>query len=43
VLKADDGDGVHACVGPTSSTRAGGGALSSDPVSCISLLNTKLL
>jgi hypothetical protein len=26
---------IHACVGPTLSTRADGGALSSDPVSCI--------
>jgi hypothetical protein len=31
------GGGVHACVGPTLSSRADGGALSSDPVSCISL------
>jgi hypothetical protein len=35
---ADDGGGVHACVGPTSSSRADGSAPSSNPVSCISLL-----
>jgi hypothetical protein len=28
---------VHACVGPTSSTRAGGDAPLSDSMSCISL------
>jgi hypothetical protein len=34
---------IHACVGPTSSTRADGGAPSSDPVSCISYFFKKLL
>jgi hypothetical protein len=37
VARADDGGGVHACVGPTSSSRADDSAPSSDPMSCISL------
>jgi hypothetical protein len=41
VVRADDGGGMHAymhaCVGPTSSSRADSGAPSSDPMSCISL------
>jgi hypothetical protein len=36
VAGANDGT-VHACVDPTSSSRANGGASPSDPVSCISL------
>jgi hypothetical protein len=37
VTGADDEDDVHACVGPTSSSHADGGAPSSDPMSYISL------
>jgi hypothetical protein len=37
VAGADDGSGMHTCVGPTLSSRAEGSALSSDPISCISL------
>jgi hypothetical protein len=37
VAGADDGGGMRACVGPTSSSRADGGAPSSDPMSYISL------
>jgi hypothetical protein len=37
VAGANDGGGVHACVGPTSSSHADGSAPSSDPMSCISL------
>jgi hypothetical protein len=37
VAGADDGGDVRACVGPTSSSRADGGAPSSDPMSYISL------
>jgi hypothetical protein len=37
VARANDGGVVHPCVGLTSSRRADGGALSSDPMSCISL------
>jgi hypothetical protein len=41
---ADDGGGVHACVGSTLSTRAGDGAPPSlDPVSCISLFQTTIV
>jgi hypothetical protein len=36
VVRADDGGSVRVCVGPTSSIRMDGGALSSDPMSCIS-------
>jgi hypothetical protein len=32
---------MHACVGPTSSSRADSGAPSSDPMSCISLFFKK--
>jgi hypothetical protein len=42
VARADDRGGVHACVGPTSSSRADSGAPSSDLMSCISLFK-KLL
>jgi hypothetical protein len=42
VAEADDGGGVHVCVGPTSSSRADDGAPSSDLISCISLFK-KLL
>jgi hypothetical protein len=42
---ADGGGGVHACVGPMSSSRAGYGAPSSDPVRCnyISLFKEKII
>jgi hypothetical protein len=33
VAEADDGGGVHACVDPTSSSRADSDAPSSDPMS----------
>jgi hypothetical protein len=42
VARADDGGGVHACVGPTSSSHADGNTLSSDLMNCISLFK-KLL
>jgi hypothetical protein len=38
VVGANDGGGVHACVGPMSRSRADDGAPSSDLVSCIYLL-----
>jgi hypothetical protein len=37
VARANDEDGVHTCVVPTSCRRADGGAPSSDPMSYISL------
>jgi hypothetical protein len=37
VARGDDVDSVHACVGPTSSSRADGGAPSSNPMSHIFL------
>jgi hypothetical protein len=37
VAGADDGGDIHACVGPTSSNCAGGGAPSSNPLNCIFL------
>jgi hypothetical protein len=37
VVGADVGGSVHACVGPTSSSRVDGDAPSSDLMSCISL------
>jgi hypothetical protein len=42
VAGADDGGGIHACVRPTSSSRADGGAPSSDSINCIFYLK-KLL
>jgi hypothetical protein len=42
VTRVDDGGNVHACMGPTLSSRADGGALSSDPVNYIFYLK-KLL
>jgi hypothetical protein len=42
VVRAVDGGGVHACVGPTSSSHVDGGAPSSDPMSYIFLFK-KLL
>jgi hypothetical protein len=36
VSGANDGGGMHTCVGPTSSSRADDDAPSSDPMSCIS-------
>jgi hypothetical protein len=38
VAGADDGGGIHACVRPTSSSRADGGAPSSDSINCIFIL-----
>jgi hypothetical protein len=37
VTRANDGGGMHTCVGPTSSSRTDGGAPLSDLVTCISL------
>jgi hypothetical protein len=42
VAGVDDGGGMHACVGPTSSNRVDGGAISSDLVSYISLFKNIL-
>jgi hypothetical protein len=42
VAGADDGDSVHACVGPMSSSRVDGSAPLSDPINYISLFK-KLL
>jgi hypothetical protein len=41
VARANDGGGVHTCVGPTSSSHMDDGSL--DPMSCISLFLKKLL
>jgi hypothetical protein len=43
VTGANDGGGVHACVGPISSSRADGGAPSSDPVNYISLFKKAIV
>jgi hypothetical protein len=43
VVEADDGGGMHASVGPMLSTRAGGGAPSSNLVSCISLFKKTII
>jgi hypothetical protein len=43
VARADDVDGVHACVGLTSSSRADGGAPSSNPMSHIFLLKKTIV
>jgi hypothetical protein len=43
VTGADDGGGVDASVGPTSSNRVDVGAPSSDPMSCIYLFKKKSL
>jgi hypothetical protein len=43
VTGADDGGGAHACVSPTSSSRADDSALSSDPVSYISLFKKTII
>jgi hypothetical protein len=42
VAGADDGGGVHTCVGPTLSSRADDGAPLLDRVSCIPLFKKKL-
>jgi hypothetical protein len=43
VARADDRGGVHACVGPTSSSRADSGPPSSDLMSCISLFKKTII
>jgi hypothetical protein len=43
VDRVNDGGGVHACVGPTSSSHTDGGAPSSDPVNCISLFKNTIV
>jgi hypothetical protein len=43
VTGADDGGGLHACVGPTSSSCADGDVSSSDPMSCISLFKNTIV
>jgi hypothetical protein len=43
VARADDVDSVHACVGPTSSSRADGGAPSSNPMSHIFLFKKTII
>jgi hypothetical protein len=39
VATADDGGGMHACVGPTLNSHVDNSAPSSDLMSCISLFN----
>jgi hypothetical protein len=43
VAGADDGSNVHACVGPTLSSRADDDAPSLDPMSCISLFKKTIV
>jgi hypothetical protein len=43
VAGVNDGGGVHACVGSTSSSRADSGASSLDPVNCISLFKKTII
>jgi hypothetical protein len=43
VAGADDGGDIHACVGPTSSNCAGGGAPSSNPLNCIFYLKKTII
>jgi hypothetical protein len=43
VAGVDDGDGVHACVDPTSSSRSDGGAPLSDLMNCISLFKKSIV
>jgi hypothetical protein len=43
VAGTDDGDSKYACVGPTSSSHADGGAPLSGPMNCISLFKKSIV
>jgi hypothetical protein len=43
VVGVDDGDGVHACVDPTSSSRSDRVAPLSDPINCIFLFKKSIV